>query len=46
MEFEFRADPWARGILLEGLDEIQQTLRGIERVEAFERRRRAESPWL
>jgi 3-isopropylmalate/(R)-2-methylmalate dehydratase small subunit len=46
MEFEFRADPWARGILLEGLDEIQQTLRGIERVEAFEQRRRAESPWL
>jgi 3-isopropylmalate dehydratase small subunit len=46
MEFEFRADPWARGILLEGLDEIQQTLRGIDRVEAFEQRRRAEAPWL
>jgi len=46
MEFEFRTDPWARGILLEGMDEIQQTLRGIDRVEAFERRRSAESPWL
>jgi 3-isopropylmalate/(R)-2-methylmalate dehydratase small subunit len=46
LAFPFRADPWARGILLEGLDEIQQTLRGIDRVEGFEQRRRAESPWL
>jgi 3-isopropylmalate/(R)-2-methylmalate dehydratase small subunit len=45
-EFPFRADPWARGILLEGLDEIEQTLRGIDRVEAFEQRRQAETPWL
>jgi 3-isopropylmalate/(R)-2-methylmalate dehydratase small subunit len=44
--FPFRADPWARGILLEGLDEIQQTLRGIARVEAFEQGRQAEYPWL
>ena len=35
-EFAFRADTWARGILLEGLDEIEQTLRGIASVEAFE----------
>ena len=46
LTFDFKADPWARGILLEGLDEVEQTLRGIERVEAFERRRQAEAPWL
>jgi 3-isopropylmalate/(R)-2-methylmalate dehydratase small subunit len=45
-EYPFRADPWARGILLEGLDEIEQTLRGIAGVEAFEQRRQAEAPWL
>ena len=44
--FDFRVDPWGRGILLEGLDEIEQTLRGIATVEAFERRRAAEAPWL
>ena len=44
--FDFRVDPWARGILLEGLDEIEQTLRGIASVEAFERRRAAQAPWL
>ena len=44
--FDFQVDPWARGILLEGLDEIEQTLRGIATVEAFERRRAAEAPWL
>ncbi|MDR3672801.1 MAG: 3-isopropylmalate dehydratase small subunit [Holophaga sp.] len=44
--FALRTDPWARGILLEGLDEVEQTLRGIDRVEAFEQRRQAESPWL
>ena len=45
-EYPFRADPWARGILLEGLDEIGQTLRGIGRVEAFEQRRASSAPWL
>lgn len=44
--FAFQADPWARTTLLEGLDEIEQTLRGIQRVEAFEERRRADAPWL
>jgi len=42
----FTADPWARTTLLEGLDEIEQTLRGIARVEAFEAGRRAAAPWL
>ena len=45
-EYPFRADPWARDILLEGLDEIGQTLRGIGRVEAFEQRRASSAPWL
>ena len=45
-EYPFRTDPWARGILLEGLDGIEQTLRGIAGVEAFEQRRQTEAPWL
>jgi 3-isopropylmalate/(R)-2-methylmalate dehydratase small subunit len=44
--FPFRADPWARGILLEGLDEVEQTLRGIDQVAAFEQRRQGTAPWL
>jgi 3-isopropylmalate/(R)-2-methylmalate dehydratase small subunit len=40
------ADPWARSVLLEGLDEVEQTLRGLDRVEAYERRRQAAEPWL
>ena len=45
-EYPLRADPWARGVLLEGLDEIEQTLRGIAPVEAFEARCRETAPWL
>ena len=39
-------DPWARGVLLEGLDEVEETLRGIDRVEEYERRRSAAEPWI
>jgi len=39
-------DPWARTLLLEGLDEVEQTLRGIDRVEAYERRRQGAEPWF
>ena len=46
LDFPFRADPWARGVLLEGLDEIEQTLRGIAPVEAFEARCRETTPWF
>ncbi len=45
-EYPCLADPWARGILLEGLDEIEQTLRGIAQVEAFELSRKETAPWL
>ena len=44
--FAFKTDPWARTTLLEGLDEIGQTLTGIQRVEAFEAARRSATPWL
>jgi len=44
--FEFQTDPWARTTLLEGLDEVGQTLSGIQRVEAFEQARKATTPWL
>jgi 3-isopropylmalate/(R)-2-methylmalate dehydratase small subunit len=44
--YELKTDPWARTTLLEGLDEVEQTLRGIQRVEAFEEARRESAPWL
>jgi len=44
-EFPLRVDPWARGVLLEGLDEIEQTLRGLDRIETFERKAEEASPW-
>ena len=44
--FPLGTDPWARTTLLEGLDEVEQTLRGVDRIEAFEAGRRAHSPWL
>ena len=44
--FAFRTDPWARTTLLEGLDEVGETLRGIQRVEAFEQARQSTTPWL
>jgi len=42
----FKTEPGGRTMLLEGLDEIQQTLTRLEAIEAFEAGRAKDSPWL
>ena len=42
----FQCEAWGRTALLEGLDEIEATLRRLPAIEAFEARRAAEAPWL
>ncbi len=44
--YPFACEPWGRSALLEGLDEIEATLRRLPAIEAFEARRRTESAWL
>jgi len=45
-EIAFATDPLRRKMLLEGLDEIGQTLGHLAAIEDFERHRRQEQPWL
>ncbi|BDU74493.1 3-isopropylmalate dehydratase small subunit [Mesoterricola silvestris] len=42
----FTCEPWGRSALLEGLDEIETTLRRLPAIEAFEARRKRECAWL
>lgn len=42
----FDLDPAHRTKLLEGLDEIGQTLQQAARIDGFEARQRAQAPWL
>ena len=44
-EIAFDVDPHQRHALLEGVDEIGQTLRHTDDIDAFETRRRAEHAW-
>ena len=44
--YPFQCEPWGRAALLEGLDEIETTLRRLPAIEAFEARRTAEAAWL
>jgi 3-isopropylmalate/(R)-2-methylmalate dehydratase small subunit len=46
VEIGFDIDPLRRKMLLEGLDEIGQTLGSIAAIEGFEARRRQELPWM
>jgi 3-isopropylmalate/(R)-2-methylmalate dehydratase small subunit len=46
VEIGFGIDPLRRKMLLEGLDEIGQTLGSIAAIEGFEARRRQELPWM
>jgi 3-isopropylmalate/(R)-2-methylmalate dehydratase small subunit len=39
-------DPWGRATLLEGLDEIEATLRRRKAIEAFERQRSERMAWI
>jgi len=39
-------DPFRRQCLLEGLDDIDLTLKHADEIRAYEARRREEAPWL
>jgi 3-isopropylmalate/(R)-2-methylmalate dehydratase small subunit len=45
-EVAFEVDPFRRHLLLEGLDDIGQTLQHGPAISAYEARRRAEEPWM
>ena len=44
--FEFNIDPFRKYCLFNGLDDIGLTLEKAEKIEAFEQKRSAQSPWL
>ncbi|HLS67732.1 MAG TPA: 3-isopropylmalate dehydratase small subunit [Kiloniellales bacterium] len=44
--FHFEVDQWKKHCLLNGLDDIAQTLQRATEIEAFEERQRASQPWL
>ena len=45
-EIPFQVDPLRRHLLLNGLDDIGQTLQHAPAIDAFEAKRRATQPWL
>jgi 3-isopropylmalate/(R)-2-methylmalate dehydratase small subunit len=45
-EIGFEVDPFRKHSLLEGLDDIGQTLRHAASIDSFEARRRAEQAWM
>jgi 3-isopropylmalate/(R)-2-methylmalate dehydratase small subunit len=45
-EVRFEVDPFRRHCLLNGLDDIGQTMAHAPAIDAFEARRRTEQPWL
>ena len=45
-EIPFEVDPFRRHLLLNGLDDIGQTLQHAAAIDAFEDKRRAAQPWL
>jgi 3-isopropylmalate/(R)-2-methylmalate dehydratase small subunit len=45
-EIPFEIDPLRKHLLLNGLDDIGQTLQHVTAIDAFEQRRQAEQPWL
>ncbi len=45
-EIPFAVDPFRRHLLLNGLDDIGQTLQHAAAIDAFEERRKATQPWL
>ena len=45
-EIQFEVDPFRKHLLLNGLDDIGQTLQRADAIEAFESRRRAEAAWM
>jgi 3-isopropylmalate/(R)-2-methylmalate dehydratase small subunit len=45
-EIAFQIDPFRRHLLLEGLDDIGQTLQHAPAIDAYEQRQRAEQSWM
>ncbi len=45
VEVGFEIDPFRKHSLLNGLDDIGQTLQHVPRIDAYEAKRRAEQPW-
>ena len=45
-EIRFDIDPFRKHLLLNGLDDIGQTLQHVAAIDAHEARRRADQPWL
>jgi 3-isopropylmalate/(R)-2-methylmalate dehydratase small subunit len=45
-EIKFETDPFRRHTLLEGLDDIGQTLRHVAAIDAYEQRQHAEQSWI
>jgi len=44
--FSFEVDQWKKHCLINGLDDIDQTLQQAGKIESFEARQRASQPWL
>ncbi len=45
-EIPFKVDPLRRHLLLNGLDDIGQTLQHVAAIDSFEAKQRAAQPWL
>ena len=45
-EIAFEVDPFRKHLLLNGLDDIGQTMQRADAIEAFEARRRTEAAWM
>ena len=45
-EIPFEVDPFRKRLLLEGLDEIGQTLQRATAIDAYEARARVDAPWM
>ncbi len=45
-EIPFEIDPFRRHLLLNGLDDIGQTMQRAPAIDGYEQRRREEQPWL
>ena len=45
-EIPFEIDPFRKHLLLNGLDDIGQTMQHVTSIDSYEARRRAEQPWM
>ena len=45
-EVAFRIDPFRRHLLLNGLDDIGQTLQHAPKIDAYEQRQHEQAPWM